>query len=264
MVVSSLGLDACLVGRPRSSMNASTADRTRYLMVALSSLLENVAGSPFTTQYTIRVSRAPKVRISPDAPSVLAVYPESEDSSLDQKDHRQSRMNPFRSSSPPPPPPKNGNHVSIASGFNKNPTENRRTDDGTLVTSPMLTHIPTIKDDYDDFSYDRGKNPPLRSYTAALKDLEEGYNTTGRIIIDPEEPSAHARTPFYVIISVEEVSKTARHAASRFKGHLGRCFRRGDSPLCLYCIYYHLRCTNHLVSCARRRGLRAGGGNVDG
>lgn len=41
-----------------------------YSMVAISSILENIAGVPFTHQWTLRVSRAPKLRISDDAPSV--------------------------------------------------------------------------------------------------------------------------------------------------------------------------------------------------
>ena len=41
-----------------------------YLTVAASSILENIAGVPFTDQWTLRVSRAPRVRISEDAPLV--------------------------------------------------------------------------------------------------------------------------------------------------------------------------------------------------
>ena len=41
-----------------------------YIMVACASLLENYAGVPFTRQWTLRVSRAPKVRISDEAPIV--------------------------------------------------------------------------------------------------------------------------------------------------------------------------------------------------
>ncbi|KAL8741854.1 MAG: hypothetical protein Q9190_005589 [Brigantiaea leucoxantha] len=41
-----------------------------YIMVAISSIVENIAGVPFTNQWTLRISRAPKVRISEDAPSV--------------------------------------------------------------------------------------------------------------------------------------------------------------------------------------------------
>ena len=41
-----------------------------YLTVAASSILENIAGVPFTEQWTLRVSRAPRVRISKDAPFV--------------------------------------------------------------------------------------------------------------------------------------------------------------------------------------------------
>lgn len=41
-----------------------------YLMLASASILENLASVPFTRQWTLRVSRAPRVRISDDAPLV--------------------------------------------------------------------------------------------------------------------------------------------------------------------------------------------------
>ena len=48
-----------------------------YLMLASSSILENFASVPFTRQWTLRVSRAPKVRISDDAPLVKQPLPMS-------------------------------------------------------------------------------------------------------------------------------------------------------------------------------------------
>lgn len=45
-----------------------------YLMVLSSSLLENWASVPFTRQWTLRVSRAPKVQVSEDAPVVTRGY----------------------------------------------------------------------------------------------------------------------------------------------------------------------------------------------
>ena len=178
----------------------------RYLMVALSSVLENIAGSPFTTQFTIRLSRAPKVRIASDAPSVLAVVPEMEDPRYQRRRSKHNGQYLFPNSTPPPPPPKQEKHVTLTSGY-----ERHRIDDGTLITSPMISQ--SNQDDDDEFRYQSGKNPPLRSYTAALRDLEMGYNTTGRIIIDPEEPSSRSLVPFYVIISVEGVSVS--HATLR-------------------------------------------------
>ena len=44
-----------------------------YLMLASSSILENFATVPFTRQWTLRVSRAPRVRISDDAPLVRQI-----------------------------------------------------------------------------------------------------------------------------------------------------------------------------------------------
>lgn len=43
-------------------------------MVACSSVLESIASIPFTHQWTMRVSKAPKIRISEEAPSVKAIY----------------------------------------------------------------------------------------------------------------------------------------------------------------------------------------------
>lgn len=43
-----------------------------YSMVALASLLENWASVPFTNQWTLRISRAPRVKISDDAPFVTS------------------------------------------------------------------------------------------------------------------------------------------------------------------------------------------------
>lgn len=46
-----------------------------YLTVAASSILESIAGVPFTEQWTLRVSHAPRVRISEDAPLVRIPEP---------------------------------------------------------------------------------------------------------------------------------------------------------------------------------------------
>ena len=46
-----------------------------YLTLAASSILENLAGVPFTDQWILRVSRAPTVRISEDAPLVRQPKP---------------------------------------------------------------------------------------------------------------------------------------------------------------------------------------------
>ena len=56
-----------------------------YLLVAISSILENYTGVPFSHQWTLRVSRAPKIRISKDAPLVRCtpVFRQVEDTSSD-------------------------------------------------------------------------------------------------------------------------------------------------------------------------------------
>ena len=46
-----------------------------YLTVAASSVLENLAGVPFTDQWTLRVSHAPRIRVSDDAPLVRQPNP---------------------------------------------------------------------------------------------------------------------------------------------------------------------------------------------
>jgi hypothetical protein len=61
-----------------------------YLCVIPSSFLENIAGVPFTRQWTLLVSRAPELRISSDAP-VLVVCDEIRGVMVDNLVPRNSR-----------------------------------------------------------------------------------------------------------------------------------------------------------------------------
>lgn len=75
-----------------------------YGMVALSSIMENIVGVPFTHQWTLRVSRAPKVRISDDAPLVRFLECSSIVRNIEIPFFNQSDAA-YRPSFPPPPRP---------------------------------------------------------------------------------------------------------------------------------------------------------------
>lgn len=156
--------------------------------MALSSILENIAGVPFTKQWTIRVSRAPKVRISDDAP-LLAIHVTSDN----LQEH--PGLIPNRKIS------------SMASvSISPNPldfTENNVNKmDNNNFTAPFNLH-----DTSSPFLSTTSRRVDL------LQNLQAGYNTTGQIIIDYDEPWTTSRVPFYVIISLEGVSTS--HAALR-------------------------------------------------
>lgn len=156
-----------------------------YLMVALSSLLENLASVPFTRQWTLRISRAPKLTISDDAPYVtsrLQRYPQQE---------QQQRHRPF----------------SIVHGTKQDPyslsTEtgpNSSSADSITSTIRTFEDVPPVK--HTSSHHD----------THALDALEAGFNTKGCVVSRSETWSA-SRVPFYAIISLEGVSSS--HAALR-------------------------------------------------
>lgn len=167
-----------------------------YAFVAASSLLDNLAGVPFTRQYTIRVCRAPKVRISDDAPWVI---PEHE-------------------LQPPPRSPDRKTPDVQALG-NKARSSLSTQDDLTFVTTQLAS---------DDASTDN-LTPPLtgvHTETSRYKPIpqglhkgeillgfEKGYNTRGRVVMDPDEAWSAQSNPFCVIISIRGITNT--HAALR-------------------------------------------------
>lgn len=157
--------------------------------MAVSSIIENIAGVPFTHQWSIRVSRAPNVQISEDAPWVISEPLEE---------------NPKPEIAPSPTP-----------GLSKSPT--------AITEIQPVTSSGSSKSQDDDDEKDDGlfrapntRLPPEKS--AILDDLEKGYDTRGRILIDPHTPWACADDVFYVMLSVRGISHT--HALLRIMSKL--------------------------------------------
>ncbi|KAL8757771.1 MAG: hypothetical protein Q9199_001983 [Rusavskia elegans] len=116
-----------------------------YLTLAASSILENYAGVPFTDQWTLRVSRAPRT-----------------EESLSDEIPGSSKSGP---------------------------------------TVQVLEEIPLVR-----------RTASGRS-TEILDVLRAGFNCQGQVIRDGNEPWSSSRVPFYVIISVEGISRS--HATLR-------------------------------------------------
>lgn len=152
-----------------------------YAFVAVSSLLENLAGVPFTKQWTIRVSRAPKVEISPDAPwAVPEPIPQIPDI------RHQSDIQPSNSKGP-----------SVFSdeiayrGHELTPSNHSgRSADFNTVYPSRYSALP---------------QQPF-GHGEVLSRLRKGYNTFGKIVMDPTVGWSAANDAFYVIISVRGVS----------------------------------------------------------
>ncbi|KAH0551687.1 hypothetical protein GP486_007094 [Trichoglossum hirsutum] len=143
-----------------------------YLTVAVSSILENIAGVPFTKQWTIRISKAPSIRISEDAPVVASI------------------AKAVKTNDPVKYP--------VATTTSSNDTD-----------AISYSNAPEIKPSARDTLTELPTSTllsPSRSRTDLLANLEAGYNTTGRVIMDPEVPWCTSRVPFYVIISLEGIS----------------------------------------------------------
>lgn len=174
-----------------------------YLCVVLSSLLENFAGVPFTRQWTLRVSRAPELRISSDAP-ILVVSDEMRGVLVDNIGPRASQEARRRSSQDPT---QMGDESITALRPNDYQME-------TLVGSHQGLGDSTFKLPYVDEVEQRPSFLPVsRTQSGLLENLEAGYNTTGRIVMDRDQPWAAPRIPFYVIISLEGI--TPGHATLR-------------------------------------------------
>ncbi|KAF2105168.1 hypothetical protein BDV96DRAFT_535432 [Lophiotrema nucula] len=108
-----------------------------YAVTIAASILEFIANNPLARSWTIRVSRAPQLRISPDAPSVIPV----------------------------------------------NESSNQASQQSALL-SDWRKHKPDVIDG-----------------------LNEGYNTVGQVIMDPNAPWSASKDPFYVMISCGGVRK---------------------------------------------------------
>ncbi|KAI9765619.1 MAG: hypothetical protein M1839_005413 [Geoglossum umbratile] len=143
-----------------------------YLTVAISSVLENIAGVPFTKQWTLRISKAPDVRISEDAPIVAHC------AGKDMKG-KNSISHPTITHTLPP--------IDISPHSDNQFTETKSSAYATVTDTTVSSTLSSTP-------------------RAILSNLEAGYNTTGRVIIDRSKPWSASRVPFYVIISLEGIS----------------------------------------------------------
>jgi hypothetical protein len=166
-----------------------------YGSVVLSSLLENYAGVPFSKQWTLRVSKAPKVRISEDAPLIAQTVTEA---ALDSQSLLQEI--PQSASTGPAKQAFTSSHIEEQIIIPRKPV-------GAEVTTTPLGGLDRSSTNLD------GMTPLHSTPTDLLRDLDIGYNTTGRIIMDPNEPWSAPRIPFYVIISLDGI--TTPHAILR-------------------------------------------------
>jgi hypothetical protein len=172
-----------------------------YFCVVLSSFLENIAGVPFTRQWTLRVSRAPELRISSDAP-VLVVSDEMRGIMVDNIGPRGSQDQRTRSQEPFRPGEESITEVLT----NDYPMESLGRHQGNSDSTYKLP-------DLEEVERRPSFLPVSRTQSGLLENLEAGYNTTGRIVMDTSEPWAAPRVPFYVIISLEGI--TPSHATLR-------------------------------------------------
>ena len=151
-----------------------------YMMVAISSLLENAALVPFNKQWTIRACKTSSVtEISQDAPSILPFM----------------RTNSSQDISEPAGEALSQGDVSglrrMSEDMNIGP-----------ASRPELRSQKSIVDEYRTFV------PQLaRQRSNFLHNLEKhGLNTIGRAYISPDQPFAGGRHPFIIIISVGGVT----------------------------------------------------------
>jgi hypothetical protein len=154
-----------------------------YLTVAISSILENIAGVPFTRQWTLRISKAPNIRISEDAP---VVAPNITKAIKTNNSVKNPIVTTTISSSTDAISHSNADCIAET-----NPLSH------SIMTETATSTLLTVS----------------RSHTDILTNLKTGYNTTGRVIMEPNEPWSASRVPFYVIISLEGISTS--HATFR-------------------------------------------------
>jgi hypothetical protein len=144
-----------------------------YLMVVFSTFFENIAGVPFSKQWTLRVSKAPRMRISDDAPDVTA---------------------------------KSG----VA--FHEQALTTKNLNGMQFESVPMTEILPRHKPLPSATHTNADSVPASESLdnqgSDILRNLKSGYNTVGKIAL--EETWTASTVPIYVIISVDEV--TAKHA----------------------------------------------------
>lgn len=160
-----------------------------YLLVAISSLIENVALVPFTKQWTIRVSTAPTgIEISEDAPSVM---PFLRPACQDTDDITTSQ---------------NGSRSGL--------------DELNTIELHEIPILPVHRSDTDRTQksvvdeYRTWAPHTVRGRSDFLHNLKKhGFNTVGQVHLGRDRPWAANRHSFLVILSVSGVSHS--HAALR-------------------------------------------------
>lgn len=174
-----------------------------YICVATSSLLENIAGVPFTKQWTVRVSRAPKVNISDDTPFLLA--PQI-DAQHDFEMQPLSRDLSPGSSSVSPSMTRRDTLTSFATPASSTDAKLiPSADDIAIQTRPLLaSSAPSASCVHHQPA--RVPHDNTRPATDILTRLEHGIATRGQIAIDANEPWSAGTDTLYVIISVTGTS----------------------------------------------------------
>jgi hypothetical protein len=161
-----------------------------YVCVAISSIIDSIAGVPFTKQWTVRVSRAPKIEVSDDAPWVI---PDPEHPAATTP-RRTSYKNPSVSEDPV---------LETSEGFELQPNRHTSNFGGSFngYSNPRYT---SVSQQYRQPFIPRG---------SIIEGLQKGYNTTGRIVLQSNKGWSAANDAFYVIIGVRGVSNA--HAILR-------------------------------------------------
>jgi hypothetical protein len=161
-----------------------------YVCVAISSIIDSIAGVPFTKQWTVRVSRAPKIGISDDAPWVI---PDPEHPAATTP-RRTSYKYPSVSEDPV---------LETSEGFELQPNRLTSGFGGSFngYSNPRYT---SVSQQYRQPFIPRG---------SIIEGLQKGYNTTGRIVLQSNKGWSAANDAFYVIIGVRGVSNA--HAILR-------------------------------------------------
>jgi hypothetical protein len=160
-----------------------------YSFVAISSLIENLASVPFSNDWTIRVSRAPEVLISDDAPWVTPEYPEPP-----KQEMQSPNSTPFK--------------IARKSLAREEEIELSHVDPFNIASSTGAH-----SSHYSQTSENPTRSPSIRQAADILTGLERGYNTVGRVVMDPSKPWSASNDAFYVLLSVKGVS----HAHAIFR-----------------------------------------------
>lgn len=167
-----------------------------YLILAVSSLLENCALVPFSRQWTMRVSMAPAgIEISENA---SMAFP------------------PLHAVRKPP--------YAASGGGMPEPSDIEM----TLLQETSTTERSerSVVDVYRDFN----PNTPAHQRSNFLQNLQKyGLNTTGRMYMNPNQPWASSHHSFLVIISVSSISRGRAALRVFSKAWAVGCFAAGTA-----------------------------------